>query len=258
MSLSSIRKKFFDKYPNSKAYITKNEKLDKYVCYVYDFNNQEKIGGVIDEQLKQKIVEYASDKGGDVFNAVLEYLTPLNLSDEVISKIGDCYFDYSTNKFKINSASEVCDMINQYASECVDNKNRTSKSKVDAYIIDENGNLDENSIFYMELCYKKTKSGQKVCLIDNTFTESEYRGAGIHSGAIKFLEAVLASKNIHNLIGESQECDVYDESGKSTLHDHYIKLGFSLTTTKDGRNLIVKQIDQFNDLPITKDDLIKE
>ena len=258
MSLFSVRKRFFEKRPNDIAYITKNEVLGKYICYLCDYTKNENTNVVIDDNLREKIKVNANGKNGDYFNIVLDYLGRSDLSSDILSSISECYWEYLSGKFKVDSIDDACNMLNIFCTQNNLGKNISNKSKIVAFVIDENGNLDQNAIFNMDICFKKSKVGKKMCVIEETFTEPDYRNCGIHGDAIKFLEALLANKNIYNLVGKSQDCDVYDESGIKTLNEHYTKLGFKLMTTKDGRNYITKTIDQYNELPISKDDCFKE
>ena len=79
-----------------------------------------------------------------------------------------------------------------------------------------------------------------------------YKCAGIHGMGIKFLEAVLAEKNIHIIQGKSQECDIYESSNGSTLVEHYKKLGFEVDFQEDGSYTITKYVTPEPSIDISK------
>ena len=255
MNITEIKNKFYKDNPNTFANFVYNEKLGKYVCFVYDYANAKGGEGLIDEQTIQKIKEFYKAKGGDPFITLLDYFSKYGIEDKKLEKISDYYYEASVSGKTFNDVSEVCAGINEFVNVEAGLENKSSRSLITAYTVNPNGKIDDNQIFYMEVKFVKSKTGEKACKIENTFTEEKYRGNGLHSYGIKFLEAVLAKKHIYTLVGESMECDVY-ETGNS-LDEHYKNLGFTVTTNKNGESRIIKDINPESSLQISAEDLVK-
>lgn len=246
MDIAKVREKFFKENPNVLANFTFNEKLGKYVCYTYDYSNAGANNELINNQTKQKINEYFQKNGGDAFNAVLEYFSNVGIKDNDLEKISDYYYECIMSGKIFENTDMVCDAINNFVANTIVADNKSSRSIVSAYVVNENGEISNDRIFYMEVGFVKSRTGQNACKIENTFTEEQCRGNGIHAYGIKFLEAVLAKKHVYTLVGESMECDVY-ETGNS-LNEHYQKLGFSVVTGKNGTSRIIKDINPENSM----------
>lgn len=252
MSLSELQKKYFDKNPRAVAYFMHNERLGKNVCYVYDTTSKQ-TNGIIDEKLKKAFCESVSEDETDIFKRFLEFIGNKKLGNDKIEKITDCYYDYILSGSHYQTADEVIDAINDYSSK-TNPSSKSNSSRISAYFALENGELEPSSIFTMDVSFKKNKRGESLCKIENTFTDEEYKGCGIHSNGIRFLEAVLAKKNVYTLVGEALECGEFVSDSDSNLNEHYMKLGFSLVYNNLGESRIIKQIDPNFELPITKRD----
>lgn len=250
MSLTKIKNKFFENHPNATAYIVYNEKLGKYICYTYNVAHGSAIG--LDTK---KIAKIMKSLNLDCASATLYYINEKhpNLS-EVFS---DFYFDWCiTKEMKFENIEDFCTTFYNYMERNYLEKNdTTSRPKIYAYILDDNGEIKE-TIFDMEITIKTNANGSRTCIIENTFTENDYKCAGIHGMGIKFLEAVLAEKNIHIIKGKSQECDVYESSNGSTLVEHYKKLGFEVDFQEDGSYTITKYVNPEQVIDISKPDNI--
>ena len=248
MDLSTARQKFFKKNPNTFANFIKNEKLGKNLCFVYDYRKENLGNNLISEDLKLSI-ENANLEGGSEFDKVIEYFAINGIDDETLEKISTCYYNALVEKRNFSCISDVCDYINTNTANTDENSTNT-RSIVSCYEVNTNGDLNDDRLFYMEVTLKNTNSGNKVCVIENTFTEEQYRGCGLHGYSIKFLEAVMAQKNVSSIIGESVDMDLY---ANGSLDNHYKNLGFEVTTNKFGESKLYKYIDPENSMQITND-----
>ena len=255
MNIAEVKNKFYKQNPNTLANFVYNEKLGQYVCFVYDYANAQTTNGFINNEVMGKMEELHAKLGGDPFLAVLEYFDKHGIKDDHLEKISDYYYDALMSGKTFNSVEEVCNGINSHMQSETNAENKSSRSLVTAYIVNENGTLSNDRIFYMEVKFIKSRTGERACKIENTFTEENFRGNGLHSYGIKFLEAVLAKKHIFTLVGESMECDVY-ETGTS-LNNHYKKLGFEVTTNKNGESRIIKDVNPENTMQLTEEEYIK-
>ena len=259
MNLVQARKKFFKANPNTYAYFCLNEKLGKYICYTYGYaDSGENVA--IPASMVAEIEAYAKGKNEDPMFMVIDYASNHAKSIDMVDLLSNFYYhEVVENETSYASISDVCDAFNKYAhrNNCK-SQSETTSSQVACYELTADGELDKNRIFAMDLTIARSGSGAKYCKIDNTFTEDDYKGNGIHTFGIKFLEAVLAREHIYSLVGESQECDVYDAESTSTLEKHYQKLGFEVTTDENGTNFIAKAIDPDLYLEIYANDLSNE
>lgn len=248
MSLKQIKENFYKKHPNAIAYIVYNEKLNKYICYSY--NVVENTTGIINKEEVKKIMQKSNL---DCASAIVSVIEKTNL--DLYAHFSDFYSEiYYYDPEKYNTPDAFCDGFNKYLAK-VTNKNTTNTSNpvVFAYVINENGDI-EDSIFNMDLTIKTNSYGIKTCIIENTFTEDDYKCAGIHGMGIKFLEAVLSEKHVSTIIGTSQECDVYQSSNNSTLVEHYKKLGFEVDQESDGTYKLFKCVNSEPSIDISKPD----
>ncbi|MBQ9795949.1 MAG: hypothetical protein IJW36_03230 [Clostridia bacterium] len=254
MTISEARSKFFKKNPSVLANFCKNEKLNKTICFTYDYVDQSANAGAISDEIKSKILSFSKGKSLDAFSCVLEYFTLNGIDNDLLEKIADLYYECSLNGKSFNNTNEVCDEINNFITTNNQKTNSSNSSLVCAYEVLENGELGDR-VFYMDITHKTNRNNQKVCKIENTFTEESFRGAGLHSYAIRFLEAVLAKNNIFALVGEAMECDAYQS--KSTLNEHYKNLGFEVTTGSSGTSYLYKSVDPYSAMSLTSEDLQK-
>lgn len=238
MDLSTARRKFFEKNPKVYANFVRNSKLNKNLCFTFDYVDGTNRSNIITEEVKQKISE--SSKSDNPFNDVIEYIGNHAFDSDLFEKITDCYYDCSVEGKTFKDTNEVCDYINAYISSIKRATSNNNRSIIACYEVGENGELCKDRLFYMELIFKEQRSGQIICIIENTFTENHCRQCGLHTYGVKFLEAVLIEKNIYTIIGDSQDVDLY-ETG--TLEDHYRKLDFEVTTDKYGKSRLYKYID---------------
>lgn len=253
MDLTIVRKKFFEKYPNSIASIVYNDNLGCFIVFTYDFENITSFNTVIDEQTKNDLFEFAKHSDKAPLLIFSEFLNLGKFNNDQLEIISNYLLDCYNGKQNPKSLEEICRVVNTYTLNSEDKK-ASNKSRVSAFILNDNCEPTHLPIFNMDISYRRTKSGKKVCYIENTFTEKEYRGAGVHSYGIKFLEAILSRKNFHSLMGKSEECEIYDETRQTNLNNHYKNMGFNVLTNSLGESFIVKQVEQDNNFPITKDD----
>lgn len=242
MDINQAKEKFYNSNPNTLANFCYNEKLGSFLCFTFDYLDN-KNTQVVSEAQKKQISDFAKKGNKTPLSALIEYYSTFVTKHDFIEKLSDFYYECVVNERSFKSTDEACDQFNAYMAKT--NNTSTAKSRrsiVACYTVREDGTLDENRLFYMELTFGKTKNGLTVCKIENTFTEDEYKGAGIHSYGIRFLEAVLARRGVYTMIGESQACDVYDSESEKTLEDHYRKLGFNVVC-KNGTNYITKDVD---------------
>ncbi len=253
MDLQAAKQNFFKENPHSLAYFEKNEKLNKYLCYMFGCCSPAN-GEISEEQIK-KIENFGEVNKSDPLNTIIEYYSLFGIKQPLLEKLSDFYYDAIVEGKTFTSVKNACDEFNKFCVEAAKKSvSASSKSYVSCYEVLEDGNLDQNRIFYMELLFAKGKDGAKACKIENTFTDLKYRGNGIHSTAIKFLEAVCQKKYIYTLVGESQACDIYKEDGNGSLEDHYKNLGFRVITDSNGTNHIIKDIDEYSSMQICKSD----
>ncbi len=253
MSIIEIQRKFFKKYPNIYANITYNERLERYVCYSFDIATATTHSDAISEDVKRAIRNF---KSGDTnaFNTLLAYFTAHGIDEDLLSKIGDYYYECLLSEKTFANTDEVCDAINAYLSKTTSTENTSNHSMVTAHFINEDGEIEEQ-IFYMEVIFqKKTGKAGAFCKIENTFTKDKYYGNGLHSYGIKFLEAVCAEKGVFTLFGESVDCDLHETKTGSSLNEHYRNMGFTTTTDSLGNTYIAKAIDGYSSMKITPPD----
>ncbi len=253
MDLQKAKQIFFKQNPHALAYFCFNKRLNKYVCYTYDYIGDS--NAWISEKLRNEVREYAKGKKEDPIYSVMDYILRTNISQNLSDRLTDFYYASVVNGISFKDTDAVCDAFDKYLQKRKPSKNTSKQSLVGCYVVNEDGTLDDSRIFYMELVFTRTRDGLNVCRIENTFTEDDCRGKGLHTQSIRFLEAVLARKNVYTLIGESQECDAFESENDSTLEQHYEKLGFVVTRDKNGTNHIVKEIDPCFDLEISARDI---
>jgi len=253
MNLQTAKNIFFSNNPHSLAYFEKNEKLNKYLCYTFGICTSAS-GELSEEQIK-KIENFGEVKQDTPLNTIIEYYSLFGIKQSLLEKLSDFYYYAVVEDKTFESVRDACIKFNEFCIEASKKSTTTSpKSYISCYEILEDGNLEQNRLFYMEILFTKNKDGAKVCKIENTFTDAAYRGNGIHSTAIKFLEAVCQKRYIYTIVGESKACDVYEETGSKTLEEHYNKLGFRVVTDNNGTNHIIKDVDEFCSMQVSKSD----
>lgn len=254
MEITKVKQKFYKENPNVLANFVYNQKLGKYICYVFDYSNSTNKNGLINEETRQQINQFKGTSDNP-FNLVLEYFSLHGIEDKNLEKISDCYYECVMSGKQFNNTNEVCDAINAFVANEIVTQNTSNSSLISAYVVEDSGEISNGRIFYMDVSFITAKTGEKACKIENTFTEEDYRNNGIHAYGIKFLEAVLAKRHIYTLVGESMECDAY--TGNS-LNEHYKKLGFSVFTDKNGTSHIIKDVDAENSMQLeAESELIK-
>lgn len=258
MNLSQAKRNFFKLNPNTYAYFCKNEKLGKYVCYTYGYSDSSEAAAIPSSMIAE-IEASVKGKSEDPIFDVINYASNKAKSVDMVELLSNFYYnEVVENQTTYKTIAEVCSAFNKYAQQHKATKRDVSGTQVACYEVNPDGTLNQNRIFSMDLTIARSKSGANYCKIENTFTEDDYKGNGIHTYGIKFLEAVLAREHIYSLIGESQECDVYDSQSGATLEQHYQKLGFEVTTDENGTNFIGKAIDPDFYLEISEKDLEDE
>ena len=248
MTVQQIKEKFYKNNLDAIACFVFNEKLNKYVCYAY--NVLKNTNEVVNKNAVAKIIE---KQKLDIASAVVYHIEKPN--PDLYEKFSDFYIDvYANNPDKYTSVDSFCNAFNNYVTKDNNkesNLSQTDKPKIYAYVVNNEGEIENSPIFDMDLTIL-SKSGSRTCIIENTFTNSDYRGMGIHGMGIKFLESVLAEKNILTIRGKSQECDVYESENNSSLEQHYQKLGFEVDFKEDGSYSIFKCVDPNISLDISK------
>lgn len=238
-----IRKRFFSKYPNACASFVFNKKLNKVICYTYNFFNNECLD-IINDETKQAISIISKTK--NPFDAIFSYFSQNGYNQNYLTIISDCYYDGIVSNRVFTSIDEACDAINLYIKQYGKTNDHMQNGLISANFVNEDGELDSLNLFYMEISFLKTKGGATVCSIDNTFTNYNYYGSGLHSYGIKFLESLLADKGVSVIVGKAIDCDRHDST--SSLCEHYQKLGFDVKINNLGECNIIKYVDPYAEM----------
>lgn len=244
MLIYEIRKRFFEENPNACANFTYNEKLNKIICYTYNFFENSNSAHQIDLKTKQQIALIKPEQ--NPFSTVLKYFTLHGCNQQLLDLISDYYYESIVSNKTFSSTDEVCDEINNYSKSLKNNVDSSNKNKalITACFVNEDGELSNTNIFYMELSFLTSKNNTRVCKIENAFTNDKYYGNGLHTYGIKFLESVLSEKGITYIIGDSIDCDLHETY--SSLNDHYKNLGFDVKINEYGECKISKHIQPYS------------
>jgi len=233
MDIQSVKEKFYNEHPNAIAQFMYNEKLGKFICFTFDALESSTL--TFDYSSIKTINEH---KGSlDPASAVVDYIN--KKMPDFYPTFSEFYVNVVINDFeKYQTVEQICEGLNNYVNAHKTSSCNTSKrSTIRALVVNNNGELDD-SIFSMDLTFEN-----KTCYIESSFTEPDYRKMGLHGASIKFLERVLASRNIYTIRGESKAYDVFESTNSSTLEQHYKKLGFDVDFEDDGTYTLYKCVD---------------
>lgn len=242
MDLKQFKQRFNEKYPNRTYYAYFNDKLQKIVYFTIVKNNNET--SFIDDKTKQQITEYCKNSP-NVVNSFIEYVSENGIfTDEQLS---DFYDKYLCNQNI--SLENILKDVDEFSKTSNNSKTIKSAKKTIRGYVYEPETKSSKSIFFMNITLAKDSNKIKYCHIDDNRTEPEYRGFGIHSSGVKFLEAILAKNNILNIKGEVVDYESLDKE-MNGLARHYENLGFSIHQTPEGDLKFTKSVDPYSDLEI--------
>lgn len=240
MNIHQIKTNFHKENPKTPAYFVFNEKLNKYIAFIYDYNDKSANLKLLSDDNIEKIslIKQKSTPLDDL----VELLLSNDMNNKLAELVSDFYMYSIENNKKYNTIKEACNELNNFAKSknFNDGQNKTKYSVITGHIVNENGSLS-SPIYKMEVIYKE-KNNNKYCYIKDTNTELNYRGNGLHYQGMNFLEAVLANKMIYTIVGESDENETFISTNGDNLDQHYQKMGFEVHTKPDGKSTIIKSV----------------
>lgn len=241
MNIQQIKANFHRKNQKTPAYFVFNEKLNKYVAFVYDYNDKSTNLELLSDDKIEKLS--LSKTKVNPLTDLVEFLLTNNNDSKLAELISDFYLYAIESGKNFATIKDACLELNKFAKskKFNDGVNKTNRSVITGHIVNEDGTLSA-SVYKMEVVYKE-KNCQKYCYIKDTETDFNYRGNGLHYQGMHFLEGVLANKMVYTIVGESDENGVFVSSNGDTLDQHYQKMGFEVHANPDGKSTIIKSVD---------------